>query len=162
MKTKTPWLKAKIIGADVSAALAKQDLLELIKQTGYVDDPKALISAVEERDKTVGAQIRENIFVYHAATPAVNHLCAATAVCVEGDKKTAYALVAYKQKNYFCLKRLAALLEAILDLTGATQKSFFAKKTFSTSQEFTNCLEDFFKGSGISIFDKEADEDLQA
>ena len=91
----------------------------MLQKTGYVKNLKQLQKDISERTQKYRAKINDKLNIYHAASKGTKHLCAS--IVIDSNNQI-NAIIAYKEKSYFCLKRMAGLLEVLIDLTDSTKQ----------------------------------------
>ena len=151
MDTQTKiWLQADYISSQSTENRINEKLFSMLQKTGYVKKIKQLQKDISERTQKYGAKINDKLNIYHAASKGTTHLCASIVIDNNNQINT---IIAYKEKSYFCLKRMAGLLEVLIELTDSSnsQKLEKLKQTNNLSAFF----EEEFKEKGISIFDQE-------
>ena len=146
----TAWLMADYISTQSTSNRINEKLFSMLQKTGYVKNIKQLQKDISERTQKYGAKINDKLNIYHAVSKGTTHLCASIVIDNNNQINT---IIVYKEKSYFCLKRMAGLLEVLIELTDSSnsQKLEKLKQTNNLSAFF----EEGFKEKGISIFDQE-------
>ena len=146
----TAWLMADYISTQSTANRINEKLFSMLQKTGYVKNIKQLQKDISERTQKYGAKINDKLNIYHAASKGTTHLCASIVI---DNNNQINAIIAYKEKSYFCLKRMAGLLEVLIDLTDSTKQQKLEK--LKQTNDLSAFFEEEFKEKGISIFDQE-------
>ena len=146
----TAWLMADYISTQSTANRINENLFSMLQKTGYVKNLKQLQKDISERTQKYGAKINDKLNIYHAASKGTTHLCASIVIDNNNQINT---IIAYKEINYFCLKRMAGLLEVLIGITDSTKQQKLEK--LKQSNNLSAFFEEEFKEKGISIFDQE-------
>lgn len=148
------WLCYKYIEEDCTDSQIQEILFKMTEETGFVTDLNQLKKDIEKKKKINSGVINKNLFITHTETPAVNHLCAA--ITVQKNFRV-NAIIAYEKPDSFCLKRISAILEGLLNFTENEKNDKtdidFLKK-FSAPPVLSDIFpEDFISKKGFSFFD---------
>lgn len=146
----TAWLMADYISTQSTANRINEKLFSMLQKTGYVKNIKQLQKDISDRTQKYGAKINDKLNIYHAASKGTTLLCASIVI---GSNNQINAIIAYKEKSYFCLKRMAGLLEVLIELTDSSNSQKLEK--LKQTNDLSAFFEDEFKEKGISIFDQE-------
>ena len=146
----TAWLMADYISTQCTANRINEKLFSMLQKTGYVKNIKQLQKDISERTQKYGAKINDKLNIYHAASKGTTHLCAS--IVIDSNNQI-NAIIAYKEKSYFCLKRMAGLLEVLIELTDPSNSQKLEK--MKQTNDLSAFFEEEFKEKGISIFDQE-------
>ena len=146
----TAWLMADYISTQSTANRINEKLFSMLQKTGYVKNIKQVQKDISERAQKCGSKINDKLNIYHAASKGSNHLCASLII---DSNNQVNVVMTYKEINYFCLKRMAGLLEVLIDITDSTKQQKLEK--LKQTNDLSAFFEEEFKEKGISIFDQE-------
>ena len=146
----TAWLMADYISTQSTANSINEKLFSMLQKTGYVKNLKQLQKDISERTQKYGAKINDKLNIYHAASKGTTHLCASIVIDSNNQINT---IIAYNERNYFCLKRMAWLLDVLKDITDSKNPEVLEK--MKQSKNLSSFFEEELNERNISIFDQE-------
>ena len=146
----TAWLMADYISTQSTANRINEKLFSMLQKTGYVKNLKQLQKDISERTQKYGAKINDKLNIYHAASKGTTHLCASIVIDSNNQINT---IIAYNERNYFCLKRMTWLLDVLKDITDSKTPEVLEK--MKQSKNLSSFFEEELNERNISIFDQE-------
>ena len=147
----TAWLMADYISTQSTANRINEKLFSMLQKTGYVKNIKQVQKDISERAQKCDSKINDKLNIYHAASKGSNHLCASLII---DSNNQVNVIMTYKEINYFCLKRIAGLLEVLIDITDSTKQQKLEK--LKQTKEPLDFFEEELMTKDISIYDQEA------